>query len=104
MSAARGWPAAVVIATALAACELDRAGTANYFAGVDGGVDAGSLDAFVDPDVTCPIGFARCGSDVGCDTIIAVDGKNCGACGHACGNANASPSCSGGVCKLGCKP
>lgn len=56
----------------------------------------------------CPTGFADCDNDPsnGCETNIATDAANCGACGAACGAANtkAPPTCDQGACAFSCKP
>ncbi len=53
--------------------------------------------------LTCMPGTADCDGDVanGCEAIVRSDLANCGACGHACAFANASATCSTGVCVLG---
>lgn len=70
---------------------------------------AGLLDAcdrpdrFIDPNVSCADGPCVCvngfdscdgDDDNGCETFLASDAQNCGACGIACGNGE----CSGGSC------
>jgi len=35
---------------------------------------------------------------------LQTDISNCGSCNHACGNANATPSCTAGNCQLTCNP
>jgi hypothetical protein len=61
----------------------------------------------------CASGFADCSTSgsnpVGCETQIASDAANCGACGNACSaagqaNATAPPACSAGVCTYACTP
>ncbi len=58
---------------------------------------------------TCNAGFANCtkpvapGADDGCETHIAIDINNCGACGRACAGTNVSvKACSGGLCTSTC--
>jgi hypothetical protein len=48
--------------------------------------------------ITCNPGFGNCDGDVtnGCETALASDATNCGACGTACGAT--TPLCSGGTC------
>jgi hypothetical protein len=52
---------------------------------------------------TCNAGFADCDGDAanGCETTPADDVANCGACGHACALANATPVCAAGACAVG---
>ena len=56
----------------------------------------------------CNPGYADCGSGAadGCETHVAVDVKNCGACGMACpALANATAACANGTCGIGqCSP
>jgi hypothetical protein len=46
---------------------------------------------------------AECDGNAGtpCETNLNTDAKNCGACGNVCSIANASATCSGGVCVMG---
>ncbi len=57
---------------------------------------------------SCFAGFADCNMMVadGCEAAITTDPRNCGGCGKACPvEANASVSCSGGMCSLAkCNP
>ena len=52
--------------------------------------------------IACAAGYADCNMLVtdGCEANLNSDVKNCNACGAACNLANASPSCSGGNCKI----
>ena len=43
----------------------------------------------------CKEGFESCTTSDSCETSTASDGKNCGACGHACGQGSA---CVNGTC------
>jgi hypothetical protein len=56
--------------------------------------------------IVCDPGFADCDDDVanGCETDTATDPESCGACGAACPQAHAIPSCAAGVCSLACDP
>jgi hypothetical protein len=53
--------------------------------------------------LTCHAGFANCdsGNANGCETNLASDVKNCGACGQVCSFANAAAVCTNGVCGVG---
>jgi len=56
---------------------------------------------------TCANGFADCDGQVnnGCETPVGTDTSNCGTCGHVCALANASQTCTGGICTIGsCNP
>jgi hypothetical protein len=60
-----------------------------------GGVCAGS----------CAFGFADCDHNLlknGCETNVASDSTNCGACGVVCSSENVAPACSMGVCDGAC--
>ncbi len=50
----------------------------------------------------CLTGYADCDANAsnGCETRLDDDTSNCGACGHVCALANATPKCSGGVCAI----
>ena len=51
----------------------------------------------------CPGGFADCGPGAtGCQTDLATDVDDCGACGAVCGSENAIASCVDGKCVLQC--
>ena len=55
----------------------------------------------------CVMGFGDCNMDAkdGCETSLASDKKNCGACGNVCNIPNAQALCLGGACLLGgCNP
>ncbi len=55
----------------------------------------------------CAGGFADCDGSAadGCEVTLAGDVANCGACGHACALAHASPVCAAGACAVGtCNP
>lgn len=51
----------------------------------------------------CLDGFADCNDFAadGCESQLASDPLNCGACGDACTLANAEPVCAGGACTIG---
>jgi hypothetical protein len=52
----------------------------------------------------CNAGFADCrdGYDDGCETHVAIDPNNCGACGDVCpAPPNATAGCAGGSCVIG---
>jgi hypothetical protein len=51
---------------------------------------------------SCNAGFADCDNNAatGCETPLAGDPNNCGACGHVCSAANGTPACAGGVCAV----
>ena len=55
---------------------------------------------------TCNQGFGDCDRNAfnGCESDFAISLAACGACGKICSNANATPTCSMGVCTLQCKP
>jgi len=48
--------------------------------------------------IACDPGVADCDGllHTGCETLVASDAANCGACGHACG---AGQACVGSVCR-----
>jgi hypothetical protein len=50
----------------------------------------------------CNAGFANCDGNPsnGCEVTLGDDVSNCGACGHACALANATPVCGAGVCAV----
>ncbi len=50
--------------------------------------------------VSCAAGYADCNADAGdgCETAIATDILNCGACNHVCSNALGTPLCGNGNC------
>ncbi len=50
----------------------------------------------------CDDGHADCDGQIatGCETVLATDERNCGACGIACDAAHGVPDCSGGVCTI----
>ncbi len=52
--------------------------------------------------LSCNAGYADCDAAYfdGCETHVAADVNNCGACGHVCNQVN--PSCVNGVCIGGC--
>jgi len=51
----------------------------------------------------CAAGFGNCDGAAanGCETNVSASTTSCGECGRACSFANASATCSGGVCALG---
>ncbi|MSP60615.1 MAG: hypothetical protein EXR72_09800 [Myxococcales bacterium] len=51
---------------------------------------------------TCTMGFGDCDMQAlnGCETTLAADAKNCGACGNACNVANGLGACIGGACSI----
>jgi hypothetical protein len=54
--------------------------------------------------VSCNAGFANCNGQAldGCETNIASDPNNCGACGNVCSNLHGTTSCVMGVCQPTC--
>jgi hypothetical protein len=56
----------------------------------------------------CEYGWDDCDHDptTGCETAVATDGKNCGACGHVCpAPAHATAGCANGACVVdACDP
>jgi hypothetical protein len=52
----------------------------------------------------CSAGFADCDgqSDNGCETSVASDPENCGACQTTCPSAGGTPSCASGSCGIAC--
>ena len=57
--------------------------------------------------VGCAEGYDNCNDDLvdGCETVIATDLGNCGACGAVCASDNATVECEAGLCKLAdCAP
>jgi hypothetical protein len=52
--------------------------------------------------MACPPQRANCNSTItdGCEVSLDGDVANCGACGHACAAANATPSCVASVCGI----
>ena len=55
--------------------------------------------------IGCNQGFGDCDKDAsnGCESAVATDAKNCGACGMACPvPANAAAMCAGGKCSAVC--
>lgn len=55
----------------------------------------------------CAAGFADCNGDKladGCETNIASDAANCGACGDSCSQNEVTASCVGGACSGACAP
>src|SRR5204862_4477097 len=53
--------------------------------------------------IACNGGFADCDNDLatGCESALATDAANCGACGTPCMVAHATPACAGGGCRVG---
>jgi hypothetical protein len=67
----------------------------------------GTCEAGVCVQGPCSPGFDDCDGDPanGCETSIAGDPDNCGACGVACSFSNADPLCVSGACQMGaCRP
>lgn len=56
--------------------------------------------------LTCNMGYLDCNGLVGdgCESFIATDPNNCGACGNVCTFPNAVGFCIGGVCGMTCDP
>ena len=53
----------------------------------------------------CNPGFDNCNANLqtdGCETNLNTSVQHCGQCGHTCSSANATPSCSGGLCTGTC--
>jgi hypothetical protein len=73
----------------------------------------GNKCAYANADASCSAGacqmgactgaFRDCDKDsaTGCESNIATDVNNCGACGTTCTYANAGASCSGNACQMG---
>jgi hypothetical protein len=56
--------------------------------------------------LNCANGYADCNNNPsdGCETWIATDSSNCGACNHVCTFPNGIAGCNGGTCTLnGCQ-
>ena len=56
-------------------------------------------------NVACNAGFADCNGNPGdgCETAVATDANNCGACGVRCSANNVpTPTCAAGLCKGSC--
>lgn len=51
----------------------------------------------------CDDGRADCDGlvDNGCESVLASDTQNCGACGKVCSAANATAQCTAGICGIG---
>jgi hypothetical protein len=51
---------------------------------------------------SCNMGWTDCDGLVsdGCETHTGVDVNNCGTCNNKCNLANATPTCTGGVCEI----
>lgn len=60
----------------------------------DGGTDADAQDS---APLVCGVGEADCNGSVadGCEAVLEIDGKNCGACSHDCQGGE----CVGGSCR-----
>ena len=54
--------------------------------------------------VLCNTGWGNCDATVtnGCETNLQTSVTNCGSCGTACARANATSTCSNGVCGFSC--
>ncbi len=52
----------------------------------------------------CPADYADCenGSVDGCESHLPTDIEDCGACGVFCSTNNSNPTCTAGVCSVGC--
>ena len=52
--------------------------------------------------INCAMGFGNCDGNVanGCESTLASDAKNCGACGYACAPAHATANCTNSVCGI----
>jgi hypothetical protein len=90
-------------------CEVDlnsdaaHCGACGTSCGSVHGVGACSVGSCV---LSCDAGFASCDGNAanGCETQIAVDTANCGACGAACSTAGGTASCTAGACHIACNP
>ena len=74
--------------------------------GADSG-DGSALAQNLCVETRCPAPYATCPDDQGlCTTNLTSDVKHCGACDAACPSKppNATSLCSGGECKLACRP
>ncbi len=51
----------------------------------------------------CDVGYGDCDGAAanGCETVVATDAGNCGACGNRCQFANAAATCAAGRCLMG---
>ena len=75
-------------------------------AGAQGGPDLGAADLSPPPDIACPVGRGHCTpnpQDV-CETDVAANLANCGACGLACSANHVEPACVSGKCTGACVP
>jgi hypothetical protein len=52
---------------------------------------------------SCQSGFGNCDGNAanGCETVLATNPNNCGACGHVCAVAHGTPACGAGACQVG---
>jgi hypothetical protein len=120
-STANGTPACIAGACTLAACnsgfadcdgnpangcetnttnDVQNCGSCSHVCGIANGTP--SCFAGACRVLSCNSGFADCDSNPnnGCETNVATNPNNCGACGRVCSVSHGTPSCTAGACQV----
>jgi hypothetical protein len=86
-------------------CEADlqsNSGNCGFCARVCGSDSTCTQGACLPKSTPCSAGFDDCDANptTGCETNLATDANNCGACGNKCSLPNATPACTANACTI----